>query len=169
MDTILEETRKAEDALSESLRKRISECDTLREDLSKQSETLMNTERKMRELQGLLNTNENEQFPVQFELTKTQREKESLERQVTWLETELKTKSNEWLATKQALIIKGADTDSQLTTEKADNASKSQQIICLQVDTTYCVIYIFSILLALLAQILCSLESNRKIKRLINI
>ena len=129
--------------MSESLRKRISECDTLREDLSKQSETLLNTERKMRELQGVLNTNENEQFPIQFELTKTQREKESLERQVTWLESELQTKSNEWLSTKQSLIVRGADTDSQLTTEKADNTSKSQQLISLQVHQ--CIyIYIYT-------------------------
>ncbi len=109
----------------------------MKEELKQQTAELLLVQRKLRDTQSQLANAENVQLPIQLDLAKVQREKDVLARQLQWVESELNMKSAEWTASRQLLISKCADLESQLTTERTDNESKTQSIISLQVRLVF--------------------------------
>lgn len=118
------------------------ENNNLKEELKKYLEENENITKKHREIQFYLNTTENSQLPLQFELSKITREKDQCYQQLKLVENELNTKTFEWTNQKQNLISKCNEFEAELTTEKIDNNSKTQQIISLQVNLIY-IIYVY--------------------------
>lgn len=67
----------------------------LRDDVKMQTDQLNLLQGRIRDIQRELAEAESQVLPVKFELTRCQREKESLESRVKWLEGELETKTKE--------------------------------------------------------------------------
>ncbi len=131
-ENAMEELQRIEVDQREKLRHAGDESDRLKDEVRAQAAEMLAAQKELREVQYKLSTAENAQLPVQFELTRTLREKDGLVEQVKWLEQDLAAKSVEWVNQRIALSSKCNDLESQLTTEKADNASKTQLIISLQ-------------------------------------
>ena len=131
-ENVIKELNQTDISQREKIHRMSEECDNLKDERKQQRDDISGLQKKLRELQSDLSTAENAHFPVQFELTKTTRERDSLTQQVQILEHELSTKSTEFSNQRQQMGAKTNLLEAELTTEKADNASKTQQIIALQ-------------------------------------